>query len=194
MNVTIILIIFRWLPALLMLAADDSKLSGHITSENLSCLWKHVRTNRKLKVFVWNQTVLVKIKWVEALFKLFFRNVIHAPEFEVKLQVFSADFASSLDVEILESFFYRFPLEANFFDNFLLKVMCVEDFCSLPFVIIFQLNFLFFQLQLIFRVTASILSKVETWRHMKCIPKPFWKVSVIYSSLLLLVFVSYQFF
>jgi hypothetical protein len=114
MQDTIILTIQRRLPALFVQTIYLLALLFFVLPEIKTLSWEHFGSNTALEILVGNQTISIKIKLLENFFKDILLNV-HAPEIEVKSELFFRNFSGFFYVKVHERFSESFPLKFDFF-------------------------------------------------------------------------------
>lgn len=85
-----VLVVASGLPAFIVITTVDFAYLWLVLAEVQALHGEHLRPNRELEIFVGNFVVAVKVKLREDLIELLF-GYVHAPEFEVKFELFSAD-------------------------------------------------------------------------------------------------------
>jgi hypothetical protein len=101
MEITVVQVIFRWLKALLMLAALEPCGFWFVLSEVQAFLRKQLAANRELEVFVRDNSVTVNVEVVEALVKHVFWDV-EAPEMQEELEFVSCDVSCLFNAQVHE--------------------------------------------------------------------------------------------
>jgi len=82
-----VLIVFCGLPTLFMVAAVDLAHLRFVLTEIESFSWEHLTSNGYLKVFVRDNSVLVKIEPVKDILELSLSNGVHTPKLQEKFKL-----------------------------------------------------------------------------------------------------------
>ena len=92
-----------------------------VLPEVQTLLRKKFSSNRRLKIFVAEHAILIKVKLFEHVLELIFRH-LDSPEVQVELKLFLADSSTFALVEVHECFSDGLPLELHFFQDHHFKV------------------------------------------------------------------------